>query len=137
MIYFKFVIYIVQRYRDRKHFNNLRRIYGYLSSCVLVNALINNITTTQWTHHGKVNAIKPVQNDTDLLFVNMFLFITSRTAMKAINYFREKNISWYQLIDNYNATPLLSSPVYLIYKILLLSIWKHLIRLIYGSYGYY
>ena len=40
--------------------------------------------------------------------------------MKAINYFREKNISWYQLIDNYNATLLLSSPVYLIYKTILL-----------------
>ena len=25
------------------------------------------------------------QNDTDLLFVNMFLFITSSTAMKSIN----------------------------------------------------
>ena len=46
--------------------------------------------------------------------------------MKAINYFREKNISWYHLIDNYNATLSLSSPVYLIYEILLLCIGKHL-----------
>ena len=45
--------------------------------------------------------------------------------MKAINYFREKNISWYHLIDNYNATLSLPSPVYLIYEILLLCIGKH------------
>ena len=45
--------------------------------------------------------------------------------MKAINYFREKNISWYHLIDNYNATLSLPSPVYLIYEILLLCVGKH------------
>ena len=71
--------------------------------------------------------------------------------MKAINYFREKNISWYHLIDNYNATLSLPSPVYLIYDILLLCIGKRLMwslgtlkyillilcRYIYGSYSYH